>query len=50
MSDNTEANAHNELVQKLIDLGFDTGWVLNGIELVIWEHEENPPKPLKRPK
>jgi uncharacterized protein YggL (DUF469 family) len=50
MSDNTEANAHNELVQKLIDAGFNTGWVLNGTELVIWEHEENPPKPLTRPK
>jgi hypothetical protein len=50
MSENPEAKAHNDLVQKLIDAGFDTGWALNGTELVIWEHEAEPPKPLKRPK
>jgi len=49
MSENVEVQAHNELVQKLIDAGFDTGWALNGTELVIWEHEAEPPKPLKRP-
>jgi hypothetical protein len=49
MIENPEAKAHNDLVQKLIDAGFDTGWALNGTELVIWEHEENPPKPLKKP-
>jgi hypothetical protein len=49
MSENVEVRAHNELVQKLIDAGFDTGWALNGTELVIWEHEAEPPKPLKRP-
>lgn len=40
---------HDELIQKLIDAGFDTGWALNDTELVFWEHEENPPKPLTRP-
>jgi len=47
MSD--ENTQHKELVQKLLDLGFDKGWALNGTELVLWEHEENPPAPLTRP-
>jgi hypothetical protein len=33
----------------LLDAGFDTGWALQGDVLVLWEHEENPPKPLTRP-
>jgi len=49
MSNNAEPKAHNELVQKIIDAGYETGWALNGTDLVIWEHEENPPKPLKKP-
>jgi hypothetical protein len=49
MIDNPEAKTHNDLVQKLIDAGFESGWALNGTELVIWEHEENPPKPLNTP-
>jgi len=44
-----EKNQHMELVQLLTDAGFDKGWALNGTELVLWEHDENPPKPLKRP-
>jgi hypothetical protein len=49
MSENTAAKAHNDLVQKLIDAGFDTGWALSGETLTLWEHEAEPPKPLKRP-
>ena len=49
MSNNAEVQAHKDLVQKLIDAGFDTGWALSGTELVIWEHEAEPPKPLTRP-
>ena len=45
-----EKNEHLELVQLLTDEGFDKGWALNGIELLLWEHDENPPKPLTRPK
>jgi hypothetical protein len=41
---------HLELVKKLTDAGFITGWALSDLELVLWEHEEDPPKPLKRPK
>ena len=49
MIENPEAKAHNDLVAKLIDAGFETGWALSGTELTLWEHNENPPKPLKRP-
>ena len=41
---------HQELCDILIAAGFDGGWVLQGETLVFWEHEENPPKPLTRPK
>ena len=41
---------HNELLQLLADAGFDTGWVLTGEELTLWEHTANPPAPLTRPK
>jgi hypothetical protein len=44
-----EETEHTKLVQKLIDEGFTTGWALNGTDLVLWEHEAEPPKPLKRP-
>lgn len=40
---------HQELCEILIAAGFDAGWVLEGETLVVWEHEENPPKPLTRP-
>ncbi len=47
MIDNSE---HGKLVQLLLDNGFDSGWTLAGLELQQWEHEEDPPKPLTRPK
>ena len=37
------------MVELLVDAGFDTGWVLSGGQLVLWEHDENPPAPLTRP-
>jgi hypothetical protein len=40
---------HKELIDLLIEKGFTEGWTLSGTDLVIWEHEENPPKPLKKP-
>ena len=40
---------HQELTEMLIAAGFDSGWVLQGETLVIWEHDENPPSPLTRP-
>jgi hypothetical protein len=41
---------HNELCDLLVEKGFETGWVLNDLQLVLWEHEAEPPKPLTRPK
>jgi hypothetical protein len=40
---------HDKMIQALTDAGFETGWALNDTELVVWEHKEDPPKPLKRP-
>ena len=40
---------HIELTELLVSKGFNNGWVLKGEELVIWEHEAEPPAPLKRP-
>ena len=40
---------HDELLQLLADAGFNTGWVLTGEELTLWEHDANPPTPLTRP-
>ena len=45
-----EQTEHAKLCQKLIDAGFTNGWALNDTELVLWEHEKEPPKPLTRPK
>ena len=42
--------SHQELLQLLADSGFDTGWVLTGEELTLWEHDTEPPAPLTRPK
>jgi hypothetical protein len=38
-----------DIEQMLFDAGFENGWALVDTELVLWEHEENPPEPLKRP-
>jgi hypothetical protein len=37
------------MVKVLTDAGFPTGWALQGDVLILWEHEAEPPKPLKRP-
>jgi|688.fasta_scaffold1591194_2 hypothetical protein len=39
-----------EIINLIIGAGYNTGFALNGELLVLWEHEEEPPKPLKRPK
>jgi len=41
--------SHKELVQLILDAGFDSGWALMGETLTLWEHAENPPKPLTKP-
>lgn len=44
---------YDEMV-KLIELlrseGFTDGFAFHGTDLVLWEHDEDPPKPLTRPK
>ena len=37
------------MAKLLIDAGFSNGWALQGDVLILWEHTENPPAPLKRP-
>lgn len=38
------------LVQLLLDAGFIDGWAIAGDVLVLWEHDDEPPVPLERPK
>ena len=40
---------HDELLQLLADAEFNTGWILAGEELTLWEHDADPPAPLQRP-
>ena len=37
------------MVQLLLDAGFTDGWAVAGDELILWEHDEEPPAPLTRP-
>jgi hypothetical protein len=37
------------MVQLLLDAGFNEGWAVAEDVLVIWEHDTDPPPPLKRP-
>ena len=37
------------MIKLLLEAGFDSGWVVSGEVLVIWEHDEEPPLPLIRP-
>jgi hypothetical protein len=38
-----------EMIDLILDAGYNTGFALNGDVLVLWEHEEEPPAPLTRP-
>ena len=40
---------HEELCALLLENGFETGWCLSGETLTMWQHDENPPAPLKKP-
>jgi hypothetical protein len=40
---------HEELLELLAQSGFDTGWVLTGETLTLWEHDADPPAPLTLP-
>jgi hypothetical protein len=41
---------HEELIELLTDAGFNDGWSLVGETLTLWEHEQDPPAPLTKPK
>lgn len=41
---------HQEIIELLQSNGYETGWALLGTELTVWELDEDPPAPLKRPK
>jgi len=43
-------NENTTLSNLLLEKGFTDGWVLSNDKLILWEHDENPPAPLKRPK
>jgi hypothetical protein len=36
--------------QLIIEAGYTSGWATHGEELVLWEHDADPPAPLTRPK
>ena len=38
-----------EIMAMLENAGFTSGWSLLGTELVVWEHDQDPPAPLTRP-
>ena len=38
------------MVELLIEAGYTEGWAIHGDELILWEHDEEPPAPLTRPK
>jgi hypothetical protein len=40
---------HDELCQILVEAGFDSGWAISSDTLILWEHDQDPPAPLKRP-
>jgi len=40
---------HEEIIALLLEKGFEAGYALLGEELTVWEHEQDPPKPLKKP-
>ena len=40
---------NNEMVQLLLDNGYDSGWAMTEETLILWEHDDEPPTPLTRP-
>jgi hypothetical protein len=36
--------------QLLLDNGYTDGWAMTEETLILWEHDEDPPAPLTRPK
>jgi hypothetical protein len=42
--------SNEEVIELLLDKDFESGWALSDGTLILWEHEEEPPAPLVRPK
>lgn len=42
--------SNDETVKLLLAADFNSGWVVSDGVLILWEHEQDPPKPLTRPK
>ena len=40
---------HEECLELLKEKGFTFGYALLGENLILWEHEQDPPAPLTRP-
>ena len=40
---------NDEATQLILNAGIVGGWTLHGDILTLWEHEQEPPAPLKRP-
>ena len=45
-----EEQVFEALIQKLYDAGFYNGWAVLDGNLVLWEHDAEPPQPFTRPK
>jgi hypothetical protein len=41
--------SNEEIIELLLNSGFETGWAISGDNLILWEHEADPPSPLVRP-
>ena len=39
---------HQEICEKLFELGFETGWAVRDEKIVLWENEQVVPKELKK--
>lgn len=36
----------DQIIQLLLDAGFNSGWAVSGGKLILWEHEQDPPASL----
>jgi hypothetical protein len=44
-----EEQVFTALIQKLYDAGFENGWAVRDGNVVLWEHDVEPPLPFTRP-
>ena len=41
--------SNDEIIELLLNSGFETGWAISDQNLILWEHDAKPPLPLTRP-